>query len=82
MACGILLYLLFSLYAPAYLVLSAVFGDYYPYFTWVYIPILYPVTIVMVKTLVGTKRKYDLYFRGFSVYFVLAILAYTILSSA
>lgn len=75
------LYLIFSLNENALSLLILLVGDYHLYFTWIYLAILYPISIVIIKVLLNLNKKFDLYLRGISIYFASAIITYSILSA-
>ncbi len=61
-------------------VLYNIFNDLAPYFTWIYLPLLYIPSIIIIKLLVKVDTKFDLLFRGSSVYFAISILTYVVLN--
>jgi len=50
------------------------------YFTWIYLALLYIPSIFIAKQL-GATRRFDLYLRGISSYFALAVLTHIIIAS-
>lgn len=69
-----------SLHAYYESVLTGLLGSIAPYFTWTLIILLYIPTIAIVKAL-GASKKFELYLRGFSVYFVIFILTNIVIAS-
>uniref|UniRef100_A0A7C2VLT4 Uncharacterized protein n=1 Tax=Ignisphaera aggregans TaxID=334771 RepID=A0A7C2VLT4_9CREN len=84
--CGIIsavfLYIFFSVNDYGLVLLRTIFNDYYSYFTWVYLFVFYPLSIVAVKLLVNVEKKFDLVLRGITIYFALGVITYSILSIA
>lgn len=71
---------IFSLHIYYEIALTGLLGSIAPYFTWTLVILLYLPTIAIIKGL-GVNKRFELYLRGFSIYFVIFILTNIVIAS-
>jgi len=77
--CSLIIHI-FSLHILFYAILRLLASEISIYIVWIILFIFYLPSIIVVK-LIGAKTKTDLYLRGITVYFSLAILTHIIVAS-
>lgn len=71
---------MFSLHMLFYIILKQLISDTSAYLLWVILLIFYMPSIMVAKA-IGAKTKMDIYLRGITVYFSLAILTHIMIAS-